>query len=219
MIWNRKAAAPAATGGFHSLDLVSRAANFALMAHADGRRKDSGEPYANHLAEVAAHCAAARPEDGELVAAAWLHDVVEETAFTHDDIVALFGAPVASLVADVTDPDGLKGKARRERQVTHTLNCGPRVKLLKLADKVSNVEELIGLPANRFDLAGNERYLKWARRVVAVCRGVAPDLEARFDRAAERLEAEITAAKARAEGRTKQPASSRKTKPAKEKSK
>ena len=216
MIWNRKTAAPDGMQDQQGLELVSRAANFALMAHADGRRKDSGEPYANHLAEVAMHCATARPGDGELVAAAWLHDVVEETAFTNDDIRALFGVPVAALVADVTDPEGLKGKARRERQVTHTLNCGPRVKLLKLADKISNVEELIGLPEVRFDVTGNDRYLKWARRVAAVCRGVSPELEARFDRAAERLDGEIAQAKAL----IKTPATSRrKSKPGKEKSK
>jgi len=219
MIWNRKSAAPAAAPAAHGIDLVSRAANFALMAHVDARRKDSGEPYANHLAEVAAHCASVQPEDGELVAAAWLHDVVEETAFTIEDIATLFGAPVAALVADVTDPDGLKGKARRERQVTHTMNCGPRVKLLKLADKISNVEELIGLPEERFDLPGNDRYLKWARRVVAVCRGVAPDLEARFDRAAERLDREIAQAKVRTRKPTKPAKSRRKGKPAKETSK
>ncbi|PHP69004.1 phosphohydrolase [Zhengella mangrovi] len=176
------------------LRMVADAALFAARAHAGQVRSDSGEPYVNHLAEVAAFTAALEPLDPVLVTAAWLHDVVEETEFTLEDVMTLFGPEVAGLVADVTDPPDLKGKARRDRQVTHTLECGPRVKLLKLADKTSNVEDLIGLPGERFDLRGNERYLKWARRVVAVCRGLAPDLEARFDRSAERLDQEIAAA-------------------------
>lgn len=182
--------------------MIADAALFAARAHAGSVRQDSGEPYVNHLAEVAAFLSALDPFDPALVTAGWLHDVVEETGFTLDDISVLFGSEVAGLVADVTDPPDLKGKARRDRQVTHTLACGPRVKLLKLADKTSNVEELIGLPEGRFDRRGNERYLKWARRVVAVCRGLAPELEARFDRSAERLEAEIAAARNR-EDRTK----------------
>ncbi|MAW89156.1 MAG: phosphohydrolase [Phyllobacteriaceae bacterium] len=176
---------------------IADATLFAARAHAGQVREDSGEPYVNHLAEVAAFLSALEPFDPVLVTAAWLHDVVEDTAFTLDDIQMLFGSEVAELVSDVTDPPGIKGKARRDRQVTHTRESGPRVKLLKLADKTSNVEELIGLPADRFDRKGNERYLKWARRVVDVCRGLAPDLEARFDRSAETLDAEIAEAKAR----------------------
>lgn len=176
--------------------LIADAALFAARAHSGQLRKDSGEPYANHLAEVAALVAAMAPGDFALLAAAWLHDVAEETAFTLGDIETLFGAEIAGLVGDVTDPAGLKGKLRRERQVTHTMNCGPRIKQLKLADKASNIEELIGLPAHRFDLVGSERYLKWARRVVAVCRGVAPEIEARFDRSAVLLDQQIAAAKA-----------------------
>lgn len=217
MIWNRKAADPAVKPS--GMPLVAEAALFAARAHTNEMRRDSGEPYVNHLAEVAALCASIRPDDTDLIAAAWLHDVVEETDFTLSDIGALFGTAVAALVGDVTDPEGLTGKARRERQVTHTMNAGPRVKLLKLADKTSNVEELVGLPERSFDLKGNERYLKWARRVVAVCRGVAPDLEARFDRSAERLDGEIARAKAHLEKPSKAKSSRRKGTPKKEKSK
>lgn len=201
--------------------MIADAALFAARAHAGQIREDLREPYINHLAEVAAFLAALEPFDPVLVTAGWLHDVVEDTSFTLEDIRTLFGADVAELVNDVSDPPDLKGKVRRDRQVTHTMESGPRVKLLKLADKTSNVEELTGLPAARFDRKGNERYLKWARRVVAVCRGLAPELEARFDRAAERLEGEIAEAKAREKpgkhGKSK--TSRRKGSPKKEKKK
>ena len=172
---------------------IADAALFAAHAHADQRRADRGDPYINHLAEVAAMCAALDPFDPVLVAAAWLHDTIEDTTVTEAELRACFGDPVADLVIDVTDPPDLKGEARRERQVVHTARAGCRVRRLKLADKTSNVEELIGLAPDRFNMAGNARYLHWARRVVDVCRGIAPDLETRFEASAARLEAEIAA--------------------------
>jgi (p)ppGpp synthase/HD superfamily hydrolase len=171
---------------------IARAVEFAAKAHEGQLREDKGDAYFNHLAEVAAICAGLEPFDPILVAGAYLHDTVEDTGVTETDIRQEFGDEIGDLVMDVTDPPALKGKARRQRQVDHTAAAGPRVKRLKLADKTSNVEELIGLPAGRFDAKANAKYLKWARRVAGVCRGLEPALEARFDASAARLEAEIT---------------------------
>ena len=124
---------------------IAQAVMFAAKAHDGIKREDRGDAYFNHLAEVAAMCAALEPFDPVLVAACYLHDTVEDTDVTE----------IADLVMDVTDPPDLKGKARRKRQVTHTAESGPRVKRLKLADKTSNVEELTGLPLTRFDADGN----------------------------------------------------------------
>jgi (p)ppGpp synthase/HD superfamily hydrolase len=170
---------------------IARAVLFAARAHDGIKREDKGDAYFNHLAEVAAMCAALVPFDPVLVAACYLHDTVEDTEVTEETVRAEFGDEIADLVMDVTDPPGLKGKERRDRQVTHTAAAGSRVKRLKLADKTSNVEELIGLPARRFDATANAKYLKWSRRVVDVCRGLEPKLEARFDASAAKLEAEI----------------------------
>jgi len=171
--------------------MISQAALFAAHAHGGQMRADKGDPYLVHLAEVAAICAELDPFDPVLVTAAWLHDTVEDTDVTEADVRARFGNAVADLVMDVTDPPDLKGNMRRQRQIAHTTASGPRVKRLKLADKTSNVEELIGLPPARFDAKANARYLDWSRRVVDVCRGLEPALEARFDASAARLEAEI----------------------------
>ncbi|MFZ2100908.1 MAG: HD domain-containing protein [Oricola sp.] len=171
--------------------IIARAVLFAARAHEGARREDRGDAYFIHLAEVAAMCADLEPFDPVLVAAAYLHDTVEDTGTTAETIRAEFGGEIADLVMEVTDPPDLKGKERRERQVTHTAAAGPRVKRLKLADKISNVEELIGLPKKRFDAKGNARYLDWARRVVDVCRGLEPELEARFDASAAKLQKEI----------------------------
>lgn len=177
--------------------LISEAALFAAHAHGTQTRADRGDPYLVHLAEVAAMCAMLEPFDPVLVAAAWLHDTVEDTGVREPILRERFGDEIADLVMDVTDPPDLKGDARRQRQVDHTRDAGDRVKRLKLADKTSNVEELLDLPHEAFDAGGNAGYLLWARKVVDVCRGLEPRLEARFDRSAARLEAEIEAARKR----------------------
>jgi (p)ppGpp synthase/HD superfamily hydrolase len=170
---------------------ISKAALFAAHSHKDQMREDMGDPYVVHLSEVAAMCASIKPLDPVLVAAAWLHDTLE---YTDTDATALrdnFGVAVADLVADVSDPPGLKGKARRQRQVDHTAKAGIRTKRLKLADRTSNVEEVLNAPDDRFRVKSAARYLKWSRRVVDVCRGVSPMLEARFDQSARLLQARL----------------------------
>ena len=177
---------------------ISKAALFAAHAHKDQMREDMGDPYLVHLSEVAEMCASIKPLDPVLAAAAWLHDTLE---YTDTDAITLrekFGAAVADLVADVSDPPELKGKARRQRQVDHTAKAGIRTKRLKLADRTSNIEEVLNAPDDRFRVRSGARYLKWSHRVVDVCRGAAPALEARFDASARLLQARLdTSAKAK----------------------
>ena len=164
---------------------------FATHAHGDQMRDDMGDPYLVHLSEVSALCSSIEPLDPVLIAAAWLHDTLEYTDTVEGRLRERFGEVVAALVANVSDPPGLKGKARRQRQVDHTAKADLRTKRLKLADRTSNVEEVLNAPEDRFRLKSAARYLKWSRRVVGVCRGAAPDLEARFDRSARLLQARI----------------------------
>jgi len=154
-----------------------------------------GDSYLVHLAEVAAMCASVKPFDPVLVAAAWLHDTLEYTETDANTLIRKFGQETAALVEDVTDPPGLKGKKRRQRQVDHTAKAGVRTKQLKIADRISNVEEVLNSPADLFRAKSGARYLKWSRRVVEVCRGVAPGLEAHFDRSARRLQARLDESK------------------------
>lgn len=172
---------------------IAEAVEFAAEAHA-GQRLDNGKtPYFNHLAEVAARCARHEPFDPVLVTAAYLHDTVEDTGVTEELIRERFGDAVADLVMEVTDPPDLKGKARRQRQVDHAATSSERAKLIKIADKTSNVGELVDRPAKDETVKGMRKYLDWARAVVDACRGVDGDMEAAFDTAAERLEAAIAA--------------------------
>lgn len=127
-------------------DIINRAIQFAKEAHAsiNHRRKYTGLPYITHPAEVA-RLVAAVTNDKNMIAAAWLHDVVEDTPITIDDIEREFGADVASLVSDLTDvsrPEDGNRKARKQIDMEHTRTASPRAKTIKLADLISNSQDI-----------------------------------------------------------------------------
>src|SRR5438094_10661430 len=102
-----------------SIRLVSEAADLAARRHNGMARKGRGnEPYINHLAEVASLLAEVTDgTDAELVAAGWLHDTIEDTATTRDELAQKFGERVAALVVEVTDDMSLSKAQRRQRQI------------------------------------------------------------------------------------------------------
>jgi (p)ppGpp synthase/HD superfamily hydrolase len=167
------------------LRLVSEAADLAARRHNGMARKGRGnEPYINHLAEVANLLAiATEGRDAELVAAGWLHDTVEDTATTAQELAATFGNRVAALVVEVTDDMTLPKAERRQRQIIEASHKSPGAKLIKIADKISNVRARIlpePTPEERDDLAD---YVAWAEKVVGGCRGGNAMLDRSFDHA------------------------------------
>ena len=171
----------------NGLQLVSQAACFAADRHRGQMRKgERGTPYLNHLAEVAALVASqTNGNDPALVASAWLHDTVEDTATTREDLVHHFGEDVAALVMEATDDKSLPKAERKRLQEVHAPHKSPRAKILKIADKLSNVREVLSDPPSDWDMARRRDYIEWAMRVVAGLRGGAPLLETEFDAAAE----------------------------------
>ncbi|MEO7725759.1 MAG: HD domain-containing protein [Burkholderiales bacterium] len=169
------------------IDVVqfARALDYAAMKHVRQRRKgEAKEPYLNHLAEVAALLAEATGgEDVNLVIAGLLHDCIEDQGVTYDELVALFGADVAGLVRDVTDDTTLLKAERKRLQVEQTPHKSGRVKMLKIADKTSNLRALAVSPPSGWDEQRKREYYAWAQAVVAGCRGVNAFLEAKFDEA------------------------------------
>jgi len=165
------------------LRLVSEAAELAARRHSGQQRKGhEDEPYINHLAEVASLLAAAT-DDAELVAAGWLHDTIEDTDTSRDELAERFGARVADMVEEVTDDMTLAKSERRRRQVIDAPKKSPGAKLIKIADKISNIRARIFFEP---DIAQQEEltdYLAWAEQVVAGCRGVNARLDALFDEA------------------------------------
>jgi (p)ppGpp synthase/HD superfamily hydrolase len=168
-------------------DLVqlTRAADYAARRHVGQRRKgERAEPYINHLTEVAALLAEATGgEDAVLVMGGLLHDTLEDTGATYDDLSQRFGAEVAALVAEVTDDKSLPQRERKRLQVETTPAKSRRAKLLKIADKTSNLRGLVSSPPAGWSDERLRDYVVWAEEVVRSCRGLNARLEAAFDAA------------------------------------
>lgn len=160
-------------------DIVSRAAAFARNAHAGQSRKGAAkEPYVSHVEEVAGFVARHGGDD-IAVAAAWLHDTVEDCAVRPDELVRLFGAEVAGVVAELTDDKSLPKARRKELQVVSAPKKSERAALVKLGDKASNVRSVGRSRPLDWEDARCRAYLDWAE---AVAQGLAPALpEARTE--------------------------------------
>jgi (p)ppGpp synthase/HD superfamily hydrolase len=166
--------------------LVTHAAGFAARVHAGQTRKgESGAAYILHLAEVADLLAKALEEpDAELVAAAWLHDAVEKTKITSEEIESVFGPRVASLVAEVSDDKSLPEAERHHMQIEMIGEKSEAARLLRLADKISGLRELAEDPPAGWDMARRRDWLQFATDVVDRCRGLNTALDLLADQAA-----------------------------------
>jgi (p)ppGpp synthase/HD superfamily hydrolase len=164
--------------------LVTTAADFAARRHIDQRRKGAArEPYINHLIEVAALLSEGT-NDAVLVAAGLLHDTLEDTATEYEELVTHFGAQIAGIVAEVTDDKSLPKAERKQRQVSGVAQKSVQARLLKIADKTSNLRAIANSPPAHWDVARQIEYIDWSEQVVAGCRGLNPSLEREFDNAA-----------------------------------
>jgi guanosine-3',5'-bis(diphosphate) 3'-pyrophosphohydrolase len=166
-----------------SMSLVLRAASFAADKHRDQRRKGEGAPpYINHPIEVARVLVeVGGVTDPPLLAAALLHDTIEDTDTSFAELEGAFGQEVSALVAEVTDDKRLHWRERKRLQEEHAAHRSPRAKLLKLADKICNVRDLTIAPPSHWQPMRRREYLEWAARVVAGLRGSNDALEAMFD--------------------------------------
>ena len=162
--------------------LVLRAAEFAAHKHRNQRRKGASErPYIGHCIEVARIIAdVGKVDDANVLAAALLHDTVEDTDTTRDELRELFGAVIDDMVAEVTDDKTLDSAVRKEAQVTHAPHLTHGAKVIKLADKISNVREIGVDPPESWPLDRRRGYFAWAARVVAAMGSVNPELEQLF---------------------------------------
>jgi guanosine-3',5'-bis(diphosphate) 3'-pyrophosphohydrolase len=169
---------------------VLRAADAAARWHFHQRRKGAAkEPYINHLLEVATLVAeATEGKDPNLVIAALLHDAIEDCEVPKKLIAETFGTDVADLVVEVTDDKTLEKDERKKRQVESAHKKTDRAKVLKLADKTSNLRALVSSPAPDWSVRRRIEYIEWARKVVEGLRGASPSLEKQFDEATRAAE-------------------------------
>ena len=163
---------------------ILAAARFAAEKHAQQKRKGAaGEPYFNHLLEVAELVAASTDHlDVELLMAAFLHDTVEDTGVTLQELEARFGKNVAALVEEVTDDKSLPKEVRKQLQVQNAPKKSARAQTLKLADKISNLRSILASPPSGWDLERKQQYFEWARQVVSGLAAPNPFLKSEFDK-------------------------------------
>ena len=156
---------------------------FAARKHQDQRRKGQDRlPYVNHVIEVAEMLArVAGTSDLAILQAALLHDTVEDTDTTFEEIEELFGADVRHLVEEMTDDKDLPKAERKRLQIEHAPGLSDRGKLIKIADKISNIRDIVHRPPPDWDMHRRREYVRWGEAVVAGCRGVNSTLEDLFD--------------------------------------
>lgn len=165
------------------LSVLVRAVAFAAAKHKDQRRKDAAaSPYINHpLALLDVLVNEGRVTDMEIVVAGVLHDTVEDTDATGDDIEREFGAGVRAIVEEVSDRPGLDRVTRKQAQVDKAPHLSHGARAIKLADKVCNLRDVLDNPPSGWDIERRRGYFDWAKQVIDGLRGHHPHLEAVFD--------------------------------------
>jgi len=158
---------------------------FAAHKHRDQRRKDgTASPYINHPIALA-HLLATTGgiDDIVVLQAAILHDTIEDTETTFEELVNRFGEEVASVVSEVTDDKALPKTRRKELQVEHAPHMSKEAALVKLADKTCNFRDVAATPPTDWSLERRREYFDSARRVVDGLPAVSYELRATFEAA------------------------------------
>ncbi len=167
--------------------------DFAQVKHRGQVRKGTKcEAYFVHVADVAMIVAeAAGTSDEDLIAAALLHDVVEDCGVSPEEISRSFGATVAGLVSELTDPEDVTEAERRQAQVDHAPHLSPKAKLIKVADKISNLQEMLDDPPAGWGAQKQLAYLNWGEAVFEGAQGENRSLDENFRLVAKRLHAAL----------------------------
>ena len=170
------------------IQIILKAAAFAADKHRMQRRKDvEASPYINHpLALAHILCSEGGIRDADVIVAALLHDTVEDTETSAAELAEGFGLTIAEIVAEVTDDKTLPKEERKRLQVLKASTKSDGAKLVKLADKISNLRDIAACPPAEWSDERREAYFHWAKEVVDGLRGVNETLETVFDETYER---------------------------------
>jgi guanosine-3',5'-bis(diphosphate) 3'-pyrophosphohydrolase len=164
-------------------DLFIKAVAFAADKHRNQRRKDAdASPYINHpiaLANVLANEGGITNKD--VLCAAMLHDTIEDTETTEAEMRLAFGEKIVSIVLEVTDNKSLDKAARKQMQIEHAPHISIEAKMVKLADKICNLRDILASPPTGWPLERKLAYFQWSTNVVAGLRGTNVKLERIFD--------------------------------------
>ena len=177
------------------LPMLVSALRFAANKHRRQRRKDvQASPYINHpIAVLSILSEEAGVEMTEVLCAALLHDTIEDTETSPEELEAAFGRQVCEIVLAVSDDKRLSKAERKQLQISRAASSGPEARLVKLADKIANLRDLVDHPPHDWDMDRRLAYCEWARAVVEQMRGTHAELERLFDQAHARCVAAAAA--------------------------
>jgi guanosine-3',5'-bis(diphosphate) 3'-pyrophosphohydrolase len=164
--------------------MIMKAANFAAEKHKRQCRNDAGRtPYINHpLAVANILMNEAGIHDEAIIVAALLHDTVEDTEATVEELAREFGLVTSITVMDVSDDKREPKAVRKQQQISHAAKLCDAAKQVKLADKIANMRDIVANPPANWPLERKLEYFDWAKAVVdARLRGVVPKLDQLFD--------------------------------------
>jgi guanosine-3',5'-bis(diphosphate) 3'-pyrophosphohydrolase len=166
-------------------DLLLKALSFAAHKHRRQFRKGSDPiPYINHPIAVADLIVrTGNIHDPEIIAAALLHDTVEDTDTTLAELDAQFGPVISQLVAEVSDDKSLPTQERKRRQIEHASSLSHPARIIKLGDKTSNLRDVVDDPPAGWSLDRRQQYFDWGKSVIDRIRGTNVELENAFDQA------------------------------------
>uniref|UniRef100_A0A182QXF8 Guanosine-3',5'-bis(diphosphate) 3'-pyrophosphohydrolase MESH1 n=1 Tax=Anopheles farauti TaxID=69004 RepID=A0A182QXF8_9DIPT len=160
------------------LKIYTKCVNFAAIKHRNQRRLDKDEtPYINHPIGVAYILTEAGVTDLEVLQAAILHDTVEDTETSFEEIESEFGPTVRSIVQEVTDDKSLPKQERKRLQIEHAATVSPKAKLVKLADKIYNLRDLQRCKPKNWTDERCREYFIWAKKVCDNLKGTNVPLE------------------------------------------
>lgn len=167
------------------ITLLMDALAFSARKHRNQRRKDvDASPYINHPIALARTLAVeGGVTDHTTLAAAILHDTLEDTETTYEELEEKFGSVIAQLVREVSDDNTLSRADRKRLQIEHAQHLSRRARLVKLADKTCNLRDMAAHPPHGWPLARRREYFDWAKQVIDRIRGTHAHLEAAFDEA------------------------------------
>jgi guanosine-3',5'-bis(diphosphate) 3'-pyrophosphohydrolase len=165
--------------------LLIDALAFAALKHRDQRRKDpEASPYINHpIALARVLSVEAGLDDAELLAAAILHDTLEDTQTRFEELHERFGHSIATVVREVSDDKSLPKAERKRLQIEHAAHLSRLARLVKLADKICNIRDVASNPPRNWPLQRRREYFDWAKAVIDRLRGTSKRLEELFDEA------------------------------------
>ena len=175
------------------IGLLLNALQFATIKHRHQRRKNSEAiPYINHPIEVTTTLwKIGGIREINTLMAALLHDTLEDTNTTEQEILEQFGEEVLSLVKEVTDDINLSKQQRKLTQIETAPYKSIAAKQIKLADKICNIYDIAYSPPCDWSLERRQEYLDWTVKVIAGLRGVSPALENHYDTVLSEAQATI----------------------------